>query len=92
MRAIKAVKATEELGPETIGGPLDFDEIFAERVCRDVVDGLIDECINNLVETVSRIRNGERFHAHILPNIRSPPYGFNTDKRGSWTGYSHLRQ
>jgi hypothetical protein len=33
MRAIKAVKATEELGLETIRSPLDFDEIFAQRVC-----------------------------------------------------------
>jgi hypothetical protein len=32
-----------------------------------VVDGLIDECINNLIETVSRIRNGERFHDRIVP-------------------------
>jgi hypothetical protein len=62
VRAIKAVKATEELGLEAIGGPLDVDQICAQRVCRDVVDGLIDECIDRRVHSVSRIRHRERFH------------------------------
>ena len=92
MRAIEAVQATEELGLETIARPLDVDEIFTERVGRDVVDELIDERIDNVMQPFANVRHGEGFHAHILPNICSPPYGIPTDKRGSWTGYRQVRQ
>ena len=60
--AIEAVQATQKLGLEAIGSPTDGDEVVAQRLRREVVDGLADECIHGLSQTLSRIRYGERFH------------------------------
>jgi hypothetical protein len=76
VRAIEAVKATEKLGFEAIGSAPDGDQVLAERVGRERVDGLGDECIHGLVQTVSRIRYGERFHTqycikHLFATART---------------------
>ncbi len=60
--AIEAVKATQELGLEAIGSPPDGDQVVAQRVGREAVDGLADECIHGLGQPLSGIRYGERFH------------------------------
>ena len=60
--AIEAVQATEELGLEAIGSPPEVDEILAQRLGREAVDGLADERIDCLGQTLSGIRYGERFH------------------------------
>ena len=62
MGAIEAVQATEELGFEAIGSPPEVDEILAQRLGREAVDGLADERIDCLGQTLSGIRYGERFH------------------------------
>ncbi|MGA7988150.1 MAG: hypothetical protein WCB51_07110 [Candidatus Dormiibacterota bacterium] len=62
MTAIEAVQAAEKLGFEAIGGPSDVDKVGAQSVCRDMLDRLIDECINRRVQMVFRIRDRERFH------------------------------
>jgi hypothetical protein len=90
--AIKTVEAAEEFGFEPIGSPPDADQIFAQRVGGQPVNGLVDECIDRLIDMVTGIRNGERFHDHILPNICSLPHVRNTDKRCPSRGYSHSRQ
>jgi hypothetical protein len=85
--AIEAVQAAERLGVDTIGNPLEVDQIIAECVSRETVERLIDVSIDGRVQRLSRIGDRERFHEHIVPNICSPPYrrnrGFNTDKRCS---------
>jgi hypothetical protein len=49
------------------GGSPDVDQVLAQGVGRDTIDGLVDECINSLSHTVSRIRDRERFHCDIVP-------------------------
>src|SRR6202035_1103380 len=39
------------------------------------LDGLVDECVDSLIQTVSRLRDRERFHAPIVPNTCSPLRG-----------------
>ena len=46
VRAIKAVQAPEELGFEPIDRPPDVDQVLAQRVRREIVDGLVDERID----------------------------------------------
>ncbi|MGH9208194.1 MAG: hypothetical protein ACRD1G_16835 [Acidimicrobiales bacterium] len=62
MIAIEAVQTTHELCFESIDRPPDVDEVRTQRVGRERVDGLVDECIDSLIKTVSRIRDGERYH------------------------------
>jgi hypothetical protein len=59
---MKAVQATDELCFESIDRPPDIDQVRAQGACREIVDGLVDECIDSLIHTVSRIRYRERFH------------------------------
>jgi hypothetical protein len=77
---MKAVQTTEALGFEPIDLPPHVDDVRAQLECRDPVDGLVDECVDSVMQTGPRVRDRERFHGHILPNICSPPYGPNTDK------------
>ena len=72
MRAIKAVQAPEELCFESIDRSPDIDQILAQGVGRELIDGLVDQTIDGVTETVSRIRDCERFHGQIIPNICSP--------------------
>ena len=92
MTAIEAVQAAEELGFEAIGGPPDVDEVCAQRVCRDMVDQLVDECIDGRIQTLSRIRDRERLHRQSIPNTCSPTPAINTDKVMPLQSYRHLRQ
>ena len=69
--AVKAVHAADELCFEAIDRAPDVDQILGQSVRRDSVDGLVDECIDGVMHTVARIRDGERFHCHIVPNICS---------------------
>jgi hypothetical protein len=76
VRAIEAVKATEKLGFEAIGSAPDGNQVLAQRVRRERVDGLGDECVHSLVQTLSRIRYGERFHTqyytkHLFATART---------------------
>ena len=75
MRAIEAVQAAEELGFEPIDRPPDVDQILAQGVGRDTIDGLVDECIDSLLHTASRLRDRERFHSYIVPNTCSSRHG-----------------
>ena len=59
---MKAVQATEALGFEAIDGPPDVDHVLAQCVGGEGVDGLVDQRIDGLVQTVSHRRYGERFH------------------------------
>jgi len=72
---MEAMQATERLGLEPIDRPPDVDHVLTQRVCGEPVDGFTDKRIDRLLQTASRIRDGERFHAHILPNICSSPHG-----------------
>jgi hypothetical protein len=65
------VQAADELSFESIDRATNVDQIGAQLVRRDSVDGLADECIDILTETLFDSRHRERFHAHILPNICS---------------------
>jgi hypothetical protein len=72
---MEAMQATDELGLEPIDGPPNVDQVRAQGVCRELVDGLADECIDSVIDTVSRIRYGEGFHWHIVPNTCSLQHG-----------------
>jgi hypothetical protein len=76
---MKAVEATKALCLETIDRPRDVDQILAENLGRETIDGLTDECIDNVIEPLSNIGDHERFHVHIVPNICSSLYGSSTD-------------
>ena len=71
MGAIKAVQAAHELRLEPIHVPPDVDEVRAESMGRGTIDGLVDERIDSVIETVARNRHGQRVHCHIVPNICS---------------------
>jgi hypothetical protein len=86
--AIKAVQAAEELCFEPIDGSPDVDQVIGQRVGRDRVDGLVDECIDSVLHTVARVRDRERFHGNIVPNICSSQHG----QCGSGAGYGHFQQ
>ncbi len=62
MPTIKAVQAADELRLEAIDGPADLDQVGAERVGRDPVDGLVDERIDGRTHTVARLRYRDRLH------------------------------
>jgi hypothetical protein len=62
LSAMKAVQATDELCFESIDRPPDIDQVRAQGVCRETVDGLVDECIDSLIHTVSCMGYRERFH------------------------------
>jgi hypothetical protein len=51
----------------------DLDDVGAQLGRGDTVDRLIDECVDAIAEAPYYIRDDVRFHAHILPNICSPP-------------------
>ena len=72
---MEAMQATDELGFEPIDRPPDIDQVRTQGVRRDTVDGLVDERIDSILNTVSRIRHRERFHAPIVPNTCSPRHG-----------------
>ena len=76
---MKAVDAPDPLSLEPIDGQADLDDVGTQLGGRDAVDQLADERIDVITHALSRIRRDERFHADILPNICSPPYGPNTD-------------
>jgi hypothetical protein len=80
---VKAIQATDQLCFEAIDRPVEVDHVVAQFMCRESVDRLTDECIDSLIQTLPHIGDGERFHAHILPNLCSPSYGHSTDKRAS---------
>ena len=89
VRAIKAVQAPEELGFEPIDGAPEVDQILAQRVRRELIDGLVNQPIDGVIETLARIRDREGFHSRIIPNICSP-----TPRTMWWSlaGYRHFRQ
>jgi hypothetical protein len=70
---MKAVKATQALSLQSIDRQPDLDDVGTQLGRRDTVDGLIDECVDTIAEAPYRIRDDMRCHAHILPNICSPP-------------------
>ncbi len=65
------MQATQAVGLESIDGETHLDDVGAQFGGRDTVDGLIHECVDSITEALSGIRDGARFHAHILPNICS---------------------
>jgi len=71
VRPMKAVQAADELGFEPVDRPPDVDQIRTQGVGRDLVDGLVDEGIDSVIETVACMRHRERFHRHSVPNICS---------------------
>ena len=79
VNSVEAMQATEQLCFESIDGPVDVDDVRAQLACGNTFDGLVDECIDNVMQPLSNIGDGAGFHAHILPNICSPLHGFNTD-------------
>ena len=77
---MEAVHAPEPLSLEPIDGQADLDDVGTHS--DDVKPSMdsADERIDVVTQALSHIRHDERFHAHHLPNICSPPYGSNTDK------------
>jgi hypothetical protein len=59
---MKAVQAADELRFEPVDSTPDVDQVRAQSVGRDIVDGLVDESFHGVMQTVSRIRYCERFH------------------------------
>ena len=89
MGAIEAVQAPEELGFEAIDRAPDVDQILAQRVRREVIDGLADQCVDGVIETVSS-PPGSR----TLPctDYTKHLFAHATDNQVPWVGYSHFRQ
>jgi hypothetical protein len=72
---MKALQATQALCFESVDGKADIDNVGAQFGCREAVNRLTNECVDAITQALSGIRDGARFHAHILPNIRSPQHG-----------------
>ena len=59
---MKAMQAAEELCFEPIDRLPDVDQVLAQGVCREIVNGPVDECIDGVMDAVSRLRDREGFH------------------------------
>ena len=73
---MEAMQATDELGFEPIDRPPDVNQVRTQGVRRDTVDGLVDERVDSILQTVSRLRDRERFHGphctkHLFANART---------------------
>ena len=62
MGTIKAMQAAHELRLEAIDRPPHIDEVRAEGMGRDPVDGLVDERVDRRIHMASRLRYRERLH------------------------------
>ena len=69
---MKAVNAPKGLGFEPIDRELDIDDVLAECLGPEFVKRPINQRIDGVMQSARCRRIGERCHALIQPNIRSP--------------------
>ena len=55
-------RLTHDIDLNIAVAPEDVDQVLAQGVCRELVDGLVNQSIDGVIETVCRIRDRERLH------------------------------
>ena len=72
---MKAMQTSKELSLEAIDRPSDIDQIGAECLGCERVDGLGNERIDRLLQPRRDLWHCARFHTQKHGNTRSPPHG-----------------